>query len=421
MLKKIEKIGNMTLVLALVLPGLFFPNMQVKGQTLADVRRQLAEKEAELEESKEKEKLTQEEIDKITNSITENTNTINRLSDEMITLQSEITQAEKDIEDKDKEIKEIINFLQVSSGESAYLEYAFGAKDFTDFIYRMAISEQLSSYNEELVDEYNTLIESNKKKKKEKEEKQEELKKTQIELANQKNKLGEELTTTSAASISLEKDIITVKADIKKLEDQKCGEDEEIEDCYNRTQTLPVGTAFYRPIISGRVTSEFGSRCYYIYEYNKETGKNEKVYRCDFHGAIDMAQSGSAVPVYAAAPGIVVGHTDRGECGGNMVYIIHNINGKKYTSMYAHLRTIMVRDDQVVTMDTQIGTMGGNPSIEWWDGCSTGQHVHFALANGHYKKDYYYWSQFEANMFNPRIMLNAPALGGSFNNRFRKY
>lgn len=414
----LKKLSNIILIFVLIIPYFLFPiiasagEKELENKTLAEIRQELADYEKNLAENEEKERLTQAEIDKITNSITENTKTIERLSEEMIELQNEITQAEKDIEEKDKEIKEIINFLQVANGESAYLEYAFGAKDFTDFIYRMAISEQLSSYNEELVDEYNTLIENNKKKKKEKEEKQESLKKVQTELATQKNKLGEELKTTSAASLDINDEIEDVKKTIKYYaEEVGCNENETIGQCLNRKQTLPIGTEFYRPIVSGRVTSEFGSRCFWL------NGK----YTCDFHGGLDMSQSGSAVPVYAAAPGVVIGHTDRGKCGGNMVYVIHNINGKKYTSMYAHLRQITVKDNQIVTMDTQIGIMGGNPAIEYWDECSTGQHVHFTLANGHYKVDYLYWSQFEARMFNPRILLNAPAIGGSFSNRFRKY
>lgn len=168
----LKKMSNILLVFALVIPYFILPIMadveakELENKTLAEIRQELEEYEKNLADNKEKEQLTQAEIDKITASIEGNTKTIDRLSEEMIELQGEITQAEKDIEEKDKEIKEIINFLQVANGESAYLEYAFGAKDFTDFIYRMAISEQLSSYNEELVDEYNTLIENNKKKKK---------------------------------------------------------------------------------------------------------------------------------------------------------------------------------------------------------------------------------------------------------------
>ena len=48
-----------------------------------------------------------------------------------------------------------------------YLEYVFTATDFTDFIYRMAIAEQLSDYNEKLISDYEDLIIENEKKKEE--------------------------------------------------------------------------------------------------------------------------------------------------------------------------------------------------------------------------------------------------------------
>ena len=53
-------------------------------------------------------------------------------------------------------------------GESAYLEYTFGARDFTDFIYRTAVAEQLTKYNETLIDEFNKSIEESKQKQEEK-------------------------------------------------------------------------------------------------------------------------------------------------------------------------------------------------------------------------------------------------------------
>lgn len=412
-----KKIGNVVLIGVLTLPGLFFPNIaQGKSdsdKTLAEIRKELEDLEHKKDENKEQQQLTQEEINRIAASITKNTNDINQLSDELIKLQEEIVKAEKDIEEKDKEIKEIINFLQVSSGESAYLEYAFGAKDFTDFIYRMAISEQLSSYNDELVAQFNQLIESNKKRKEETNQKQEALRKKQEELVISKSKLGVELKTISDVGAAIEDDIKDQLKFIDSLEKMGCREDETLNQCTTRTQILPPNTAFYRPIVSGRVSSEFGSRCYWI----------GKEYRCDLHGGIDMTQSGNAVPVYASASGMVTKVWSRTPCGGNQVYVVHNINGKHYTTGYAHLRTINVAVGQMVTTDTVIGTMGGDPRREYWDGCSTGQHVHFMIATGHYGKmlDYDNWNVLETHMINPRTILNVPAIGRTFTSRTTKY
>lgn len=43
--------------------------------------------------------------------------------------------------------------MQISEGDNVYLEYIFEATSFTDFIYRSAIVEQLTKYNDELIDD----------------------------------------------------------------------------------------------------------------------------------------------------------------------------------------------------------------------------------------------------------------------------
>lgn len=418
MIKKIEKLGNVILVFAIVLPGLFFSSTstEAKANTLRQAKEELEKFIKDKKENNEQQQLTEAQIKSIKNRIVEISGEIEAISNELVTLQEEIVAAEEEIKEKDKEIKEILNFLQISSGESAYLEYAFGAKDFTDFIYRMAISEQLSSYNEELVNKQNELIEKNNKRKIEITEKRESLKNKQTELANEEVKLGQELESQKTFALAIDTQIKEQQALLKNYEENlKCDLDEDLQACENRNMVLPYGTKFYRPIVSGSVTSEYSHRCYQL--------GGETV--CDNHKAIDVSERGSAVPVYASAPGIVAHVQYHTDCGGNRVYINHTINGKNYTTFYAHLRTILVKPNDIVTVDTQIATMGGNPATEWWDKCSTGQHLHFSMANGHFgaKKDFDYirWTKFEANMFNPREMVNFPARGVRFENRNRKY
>ena len=57
-----------------------------------------------------------------------------------------------------EEIKQIIHYYQVSSSEAFYLEYVFKAKDYTDFIYRLALAEQLSEYRENTIAEQNRYV-----------------------------------------------------------------------------------------------------------------------------------------------------------------------------------------------------------------------------------------------------------------------
>jgi peptidoglycan hydrolase CwlO-like protein len=94
----------------------------------------------------------------------------------------------------------------------------------------------------------------------------------------------------------------------------------------------------------------------------------------DFHYGYDIAKSGNNVPIWAAADGrVYVSHYSSSY--GNVVYILHNINGQTYTTVYAHMRRSLVSSGTTVKKGQQIGVMGNT-------GASRGQHLHFELYKG---------------------------------------
>ena len=88
---------------------------------------------------------------------------IEKLEQEIEDTLAEIDRLNEEIESKQKEIDNLLNFLEVADGDNVYLEYIFKSKSFTDFIYRSAVVEQLTKYNDDLIDEMYKLIEENKK------------------------------------------------------------------------------------------------------------------------------------------------------------------------------------------------------------------------------------------------------------------
>lgn len=391
--------------------SLFLGNVNASEKTLGQLKKELADLEANLNNNKNETKLTEEQVNEINQNITNIEAEIKSINSEVQTLVAEIDKLNKEIEKKNTEIKSIINFVQVASGENAYMEYVFGAKDFTDFIYRVAISEQMVDYNDKLIEEYDSLVQKNNQKQASLKEKQVSLGQKQQELETEKAKLGQKLETLQEGKLDLDAQIKTTKEAINGL--KGCKDSESASACAARLAAsagssgggIVTGGAFIRPVSAGRISSNYGWR------YHPTQG----VWR--LHTGLDIAESGSAVPIYASAPGRVAAITRRSSCGGNVIYIHHNINGKTYTSVYMHLRSIMVSVGQNVTASTQIATMGGNPSIEYWDGCSTGQHLHFTLANGLYFIDYSSYSTFESKTFDPRRMVSFPGVGGSFSGR----
>lgn len=391
-----RKIIKVLLIFAILIPTLIIPDDDAQAQTLRDLKEELAQKEAEYNDNQNKQQLTKNQMAEVQSNINKIKEDMNQINVDVTNLTEEIAELEVSIKNKDKEIKELISFVQVSNGESAYLEYAFGAQDFTDFIYRMSVSEQLAKYNEDLISSYNTMIKENENKKVELKNKKEELNKKQGELDTELAKLGDELSSLADTSVSIQDQIDAQKEIIKVYEDMGCDLDQDISTC-GRSK-LPANTAFYRPLAKGHVTSEWGYRPLFS----------------GFHEGLDMTVSPKDnVPVYSTGNGIVGAVIERSSCGGNMILIHHTVNGQSYTSMYAHLKTILVSEGQYVTSSTQIGVMGGGPETESYDKCTMGSHLHFTISTGLYGVDYGSWSTLISRSINPRNMVNFPS--GTYN------
>ena len=408
MLKNLKKISYLVLVFIMVIVNFIMRSdvEVVKAKTVRDLKNELVQKEKEYEESKNQKQLTEAEIATTRASIDAINTEISNIQKEMLELTEEIEDLNEDIAKKEKEIKAIMNYYQLSNGESAYLEYIFSAADFTDFIYRLAIAEQLSNYNDKLIDEYNNTIKENEEKKTELSSKTVALNEKQGQLQVELKSLKGNLDSIVEENMSIEDEIKVLKEYVDTYQNKyKCGLDEDINVCGR--DKLPPGTKFYRPVVSGRISAHFG----WYSPWGQST----------WHYGTDFAGTGHGANVYSVAPGKVAAIVNRAKCGGNMVYIQHIINGTKYTSGYFHLSHVNVRVGDTVTKDTVIGGVGGNPSYEYWDKCSTGTHLHLQIAYGLYLEDYYSYSGFESRSIDPRLVINLPSVGVWFSSRDIKY
>ena len=400
------KIKKLYILLAVISLFLITPNANAK--TLRDLKNELAALKQKKANNESQKKLTEQERNTINNNIKATSNKITESENTIKQLTEEINDLNDKIKEKELEIKEIIHFLQVSNGENAYLEYIFGSKDITDFIYRSAVSGQLVSYNDKLMDEYNDTIVKNKEKQVNLKNEIESLGAKQKELEVQFEKLGSEIKNISEISMSIDEEISAQEKAVYHYEKElKCELDEDINSCGK----IPFSGKFIRPVTNGRITSNYGSRCY----WNQTQGRNV----CTYHYGIDI--SGGDTKIYAAAPGTVASIQWYQSCGGTKIFVHHNVNGTYYTTGYYHLKTVNVKVGDYVDQNTVIATMGGDSSTWSYDKCTTGQHLHFAVATGLYLRDYTYWSQFEAHNLNTVSVVNFPAYGVWFANRVTKY
>ena len=392
----------------LIILLLIFITPNVNAKTLRDLKNELASIKEKKGQNETKKALTEQEIDEVNNNISKIVNQINQSEETIKNLTNEIHELNESIQNKELEIKEIIHFLQISNGENAYLEYIFGSKNITDFIFRSAVSGQLVSYNDNLIDEYNATIEKNKNKQAELKTEMENLTIKQKAFEEEKAKLNDELRDLDSESVDIDAEIKAQEKIVDYYEKTLgCKLDEDINSCGK----VPYSGKFLRPVQSGRITSPFASRCY----WNQSQGRNI----CEYHYGVDI--SGGDTTVYAAAPGTVAGILWYQRCGGNMLFIHHNVGGIYYTTGYYHLKTVNVSVGQYVDQNTAIAIMGGDSSTFSYDKCSTGRHLHFSVATGLYLQDYSAWSTYEARNINPASVVNFPGYGVWFANRITRY
>ena len=126
-----KKILNLLIIICLLISNFYIPTLKVEAKTLGDLKNELKQFEEDYKNNQLEQEWTEEEIASIEAKIVTITDNVIKLGEEISTLNDEIEQLNKDIEEKKSEIENILSFVQISSGESAYLEYAFGAKDFT--------------------------------------------------------------------------------------------------------------------------------------------------------------------------------------------------------------------------------------------------------------------------------------------------
>jgi murein DD-endopeptidase MepM/ murein hydrolase activator NlpD len=272
---------------------------------------------------------------------------------------NEISKLNEAIEEKDEQIKELMRFFQLSQGENTYLEYIFSAESITDFIYRVSVTEQLSKYNDNLIDEMNNTIIQNKENIEKLHKQEESLKSLQEELKEKLVTLAEEKETLDEEEESIEKDIEYSKKIIDYYLKAGCKENQDIATCANKQ--LPVDTKFWRPLQSGQMYSTWWT--------DTLSGGG-----CRTHAGVDIANS-AGTPVYAVAAGKVVIASYSSDGYGNKIVINHNVNGTNYTSLYGHLSGFNVKVGDVVTKDSVIGYVGST-------GRSYGNHLHLNICVG---------------------------------------
>lgn len=396
-----KKKGIILTILIFTIANFLTVPMSVSAKSIAEFEDEVNKYTAELEAKKKNLAKNDDEVASIKRQIKSAEKQIEDAKNEVKTLETEIKESEEEIVRKKEESKSIVAYYQMSNGSNFYLEYAFGAEDITDMIYRLAVVEQLTEYNEQKMRELDELIKQKQARQEELKKKQETLKQLEIDLEKTKARIEQDSDTIKESMPSIEAQIKAAQDSVKYYKGLGCGTNEDIQVCEYRIaqasgNSLPSVGYFSRPISNGYIVRGMSSS----------------------HKGYDLSSNNKSIAVYPIAAGKVHkiyydnctgGRWCNYGCHGNakIVVIKHNHNGKYIYSSYVHLGSYNVKEGQIVTSQTIIGYMGNT-------GCSTGPHLHIEIANCHWQNGGCSYNDYTRRLINPTTLFTLP---NRWNNR----
>lgn len=111
------------------------------------------ELQSSINSSKEEISQTQSTLDGVVSEIANLNNQIQEKQNEIDYLETSIKNLENSITRKEEEIKNRMYAMQSYNNSNSYIEYIFGASSFSDFFARIDSVNELTSYDEELIEE----------------------------------------------------------------------------------------------------------------------------------------------------------------------------------------------------------------------------------------------------------------------------
>lgn len=355
----------------------------VSAKSIQDYRNEITKLEKEKAEREASSAAIDKKIDETNEKINEITRQIVQARKDQESTQKEINALDVKIDQKEEEIKDLVAFYQISDNDNFYLKFIFGADSFEDFIYRFSVAEQLTDANDKLVDEMNGLISDNKKKIKELNAEEKKLDNLNVQMQKEISNLGDQKRDVMEDVLSVDEEIAIIEKQIKFFKSQGCNDTQDVNSCSNNA---PSANGFIVPTPTGVIMNDGMSE--YGYRWHPIWGD----YR--FHSGMDIS-AGYGVTVMASATGKVI-HVGSLWGFGTAVMIVHNVGGKQYTSLYAHLNSYCVSVGSIVERGQKIGEVGST-------GDSTGPHLHFQMMSGS--------GYSSSGTVNPRNFVNFPNTG----------
>ncbi len=405
--KRVKIVVKGILVCLVFLAVVLVSDREVSANRISELEASIQAKEAEIDAAeKEKKELTagltnvekvKKELEKskanLTAYVQELDKTVTDIQTKIETLNGQIAEKEAEIEKTKLELAEaeqdeadqyaaMQNRMQslYEQGDTYYLELLSESGSFADFLNKLDYIEQLSQYDNNLLIEYQGVVEYVSLCKAKLEVEQEVLNETKA-AAEAEQRAMEELIKEK------ESEILAFENDIAKKEEIIAAYEAEIAEQTSVIEALEAAVAADRADLWGERVYNGGMFCWPAPSYTRISDdygyRNHPILNVQqFHTGVDMAAPGGT-PILAAYDGAVV-QAAYNSSMGNYVMIDH---GSGLYTIYMHAQKLMVSAGDEVSRGEQIATVGTT-------GRSTGNHLHFSVRlNGSYVSPWGYISK----------------------------
>lgn len=406
-----------SLVVAALTTALLVPTFSANAESISELQEKqkkldqqknklsnnIAEKKAKIEKAQVQIEKSAKEVSKLNSKIDVADNKIATVREkikqtkvEIANLEADIEQLQKQIDERGEVLKERARAMQENGGKVGYIDVLLGSSSFSDFIDRASAVNELVNADESIIADQKRDQEEVKKKQDEVKEKLEAQTDRKNELEDLKADLNEKKSEKKVILNKMEQRQAKLNRDRKKLE----GEYSEIlnvsasvqrklvaeqKKAVEKARKLAEAQAARAAKSAKAAQSEFGSNVAAPKVtagtwMKPTTGRLTSGYAGrnigaghEYHYGIDIANS-SGTPIVAAADGVVFKASPLSTFG-NVVMITHNIEGKTFTTVYAHMSRFATSSGKAVKKGEVIGYMGST-------GRSTGPHLHFEMHTG---------------------------------------
>ena len=386
----IKKLPIITIVFMFLFIS-FIPKVSA-DKTLGDLKQELANLKAKRDGNAAAKSQTQSQINATNASINDAHAQVEQAEIDIEVAKRKIEESNQKIEKTKEESKKLLAFYEVMQGRTMLVDYMSGAKNMTELVMRADAVSQVLTYNKNKLLELERLIEENKQLQIDLKRKEEYLKEKIKEYEASVEVLEDNLASLDKLSWDINSQIDAQEKLIKHYQAIGCKDNQYLSQCVNVTNN----SGWLKPTNKGYISSIFGWRSLTL---------NGRTYN-EYHTGVDIAGMSGGTPIYPTANGTVAAVIWHASCGGNQVVIHTRVNGADYSIHYAHMTDINVSVGQQVTTQTVVGTVGGGGGTiranGGWDSCSTGYHLHYNVARGHYLGNgYSSYSKYVANSMSP--------------------